>query len=323
MKPKRHHFIPKTYLKSFCDDEGMIWVYRKDNPTLPFQQRPDKLGFHKKYYSQPLPDGGMEHIFLEDFFSKLETKWTPIVEVLRRRESIGKEMIENIFQFIILQYARVPAKRDAVEKMKAARIHRLAKESNVMGLLPPPPKELVGKLGENYMDHLQALVDPHLSIREMPNSFHEAGKIMDRIGLNVIHNHTDVPFLTRDNPVIWFDPGVPETKMRPYDIQPDAEIRFLFPVAPNLIILGSCSWLEEFVRKGMKHRDCGKGEFVDECNRFICRFAYEAVLAQEQGNEALIQEYADVSPVLDTTEIPYKRVFGKREEKPKWKPHQE
>lgn len=71
MNKKRHHYIPRAYLKSFGDDEGKVRVYIKDEPDRFIHQSPDNLGFHKYYYSQPLPEGGKDHNTLEDLFGEL------------------------------------------------------------------------------------------------------------------------------------------------------------------------------------------------------------------------------------------------------------
>src|SRR5438093_4688610 len=96
MEKKRHHYIPKVYLKRFCDDTGKIYVYRKDDPTKAIQLSPDNTGFHKYYYSQPRPDGGKDHNALEDLFSTVETKWPSIVDQLHRRQNVN-DALHDIF----------------------------------------------------------------------------------------------------------------------------------------------------------------------------------------------------------------------------------
>lgn len=121
MNKKRHHYIPKSYLKFFCDNAGQVRVYRKDDPCKVIQLSPDNTGFHKYYYSQPKPDGGKDHNALEDCFSKIEDKGQGIVDRLHRRENVNDSLVD-IFQFMILQRARVPASRDAIERIDAERM---------------------------------------------------------------------------------------------------------------------------------------------------------------------------------------------------------
>ena len=150
--------------------------------------------------------------------------------------------------------------------------------------------------------------------------------MLDQLGIGVLHNMTDIPLLTSDNPVIWFDPSVPRAKMRPYMLQIGGPVTLLFPVAPNLMIYGNSSMREQFAYSGFRHRELSDRRSVKIMNRLICRFAYKAVFAQRAGQEALIHKHADVSPVLRTKALPvdqsgtvfHQYVFGKRERKPKW-----
>lgn len=320
MNKKRHHFIPKAYLRFFCDEEGKVRVYLKDDPAKVIHQAPNNAGFHKYYYSQPLPEGGRDNNALEDVFSELEAKWPPIVERLQRRENVN-DSLEDIFAFIALQRVRVPATRDASEMMLAEIVKVTARRLDAMGRLPPKPKGF-----EDILDHVEVAIDPHKSIHAMAHMFPGVGKVFGQIGIGALHNTTEIPFLTSDNPVIWFDPSVPEEKMQPYGLQPGGPIVLLFPVAPNLMIYGDSSMHEPFVREGLGHVELSKRSNVKMMNRQICRFAYEAVYAREPGHESLIRKHAALSPVLRTDTVPDKdgefiinqMVFGKRKRKPKW-----
>ncbi len=320
MDKKRHHYIPKAYLKYFCDEQGKVRVYLKDDPDKFIHQSPDNTGFHKYYYSQPLPEGGKDHNTLEDLFSELEAKWPPIAERLRQRENIN-DSLEDIFAFITLQRVRVPASRDACEKMRAEVVKITARLLDATGKLPPKPEGF-----EDILNHVEVSINPHQSIHAMVDMIRGVGRVFDQIGFGALHNMTDIPFLASDNPVIWFDPSVPEAEMRPYGLQVGGPVVLLFPVAPNLMIYGHSSMREQFVHDGFRHGELSERRSVKMMNRQICRFAYKAVFAQRAGQEALIHKHADVSPVLRTETIPvekgeivvHQNVFGKRERKPKW-----
>ncbi len=72
---KRHHFVPKAYLNTFCDQRGKLLVYRKDSPQEPLHGAPGATQFRRYfyYYSQPIPEGGRDNNTLEAFFSIIET----------------------------------------------------------------------------------------------------------------------------------------------------------------------------------------------------------------------------------------------------------
>jgi hypothetical protein len=160
MDKKRHHYIPKAYLKFFCNEQGKLRIYLKDHPGKLIYQSPDNTGFHKYYYSQSLPEGGKDHNTLENLLSVLEAK-PPIVERLGQRENINGNL-EDIFAFIALQRVRVPASRDACEAMLAEMVKVTARLLAATGKLPAKPEGF-----EDILNHMEVSIDPHQSIHAM------------------------------------------------------------------------------------------------------------------------------------------------------------
>jgi hypothetical protein len=320
MDKKRHHYIPKSYLKFFCDDAGRILVYRKDDPCNVIQLSPDNTGFHKYYYSQPKPDGGKDHNALEDCFSKIEDKWPGIVGRLHRRENVNDSLID-IFQFMILQRVRVPASRDATERIDAERMLVQARCLDAAGKLPPKPKGF-----EDILSRVEVSINPHQSIHAMVPMMRGIGQMFDRVGFGALHNKTEIPLLTSDNPVIWFDASVKDSDLQPYVLRPDGPVVLLFPVSPSLVIYGDSPMRDQFASEGLGVADLSDTGLVEAINRQVCRFGYQTIFAQKAGQERLIQAHAALSPTIRfdriATEkgeiIPFEMVFGKRERKPKW-----
>lgn len=320
MEKKKHHYIPKAYLNFFCDKKGRVRVYRKDDPDNSFLQSPDSTGFHKYYYSQPLPDGGKDNNALEDLFSGYEGKWPNIVERIKEHENVN-DSLEDLFIFMGLQRARVPASRDAIEQLYAEHVKSTTRVLNKAGKLPPMPKGY-----EDILDKINVAIDPHLSIHRMIDTIQGAAKVFDQIGIGVLHNKTEIQFLTSDNPVIWFDPSVPDQKMRPYVLQPGGPVTVVFPIAPDLLIYGDSSMHGEFIHKGLTHANLCDRNHVKRLNKHISKFAYNAVFAQKIGNEPVIRKYAEISPILNTIviqtengeQVQFHNIFGKRSSKPKW-----
>jgi hypothetical protein len=316
MKKKRHHYIPKSYLKFFCDNSGRVLFYRKDDPCKAIPLSPGDVGLHKYYYSQPRPDGEKDHNALEDCFSSMEDKWPGIIERLHRRESVN-DSLEEIFQFMALQRARVPASRDVTEKIHAEGVmvgaRQLAAEGKLSGF-------------EDILDHVEVSINPHQSIHGMVTVMQATGQVFNQMGFYAMHNKTDVPFITSDNPVIWFDPLVKDADLRPYVLQPDGPVVLLFPVSPSLIIYGHSSWRDRFESEGLGIVDLSDTGLVEMINRQVCRFGSQAIFAQKAGQERLIQEHAELSPTIrfdrigagEDESVVFEMVFGKRERKPKW-----
>ena len=294
-------------------------VYRKDDPCKAISLSPDNTGFHKYYYSQPRPDGGKDHNALEDLFSSIEDKWPRIVDRLHRRENVN-DSLEEIFQFMGLQRARVPASRDVTEKIHAEGVMAAARRLDAEGKLPPKP---VGF--ENLLDHVEVSIDPHQSIHAMVPMMQGIGQVFDQMGFYAMHYKTDVPFITSDNPVIWFDPSVKDADLRPYVLRPDGPVVLLFPVSPSRIIYGHSLWRDRFVSEGLGIADLSDTGLVEMINRQVCRFGFQAIFAQKEVQERMIREHAELSPTIRFDRIGagedesfFEMVFGKRERKPKW-----
>jgi len=314
---KRHHFVPKAYLRAFTNENGRVLVYRKDDPSKVLHVDPNATGFARYYYSQPTPDGGVDHNTLEDTFSRLEGLWPPLVAAMHNSDDVN-DRLECIFQFMILQRVRVPASRDATEARLAAEVHQQMLDMLVTGRLPPPPPSLEGRL-----DEIVVSIDPHKSIHGMVDDINASQHVFDRIGLGALHNRTGTPFLTSDNPVIWFDPTVPAEAQRPYCSRRGGELLLLFPVSPTLILVGVSNLKERFANEGLLYGEVPDKQWVDRVNLDVCRYAYEAVYACAPGEEELIQEFASESPVWQRQGRGGHLVFGERIAKPKWRPRED
>ena len=319
---KRHHFVPKAYLKAFCDQNGKLLVYRKDGPPEPLHVVPDATQFRRYYYSQPTPDGGQDNNALEAVFSTIESDWPETVAKLHRREDVN-DRLENIFQFMSLQRVRVPASRDTAEAVLAQTVKDTMKVMLANGKLPPPPPGL-----EDLPNQVQVAIDPHKSIHSMVAMMQGMEKLYSMLGLAAVHNATSRPFLTSDNPVLWFDPSLPFDYQRPYTINPDTGPVFLvFPVSPTLALVGTTEYKEAYGVHGLLHSDVPNETWVDLINAQVCRFGYEAVIAQSRGQEDVVAAYAGVSPVHEAVSLPmakgmatiHRYVFGPRPVKPKWR----
>jgi hypothetical protein len=323
MDKKRHHYVPKAYLRSFCDDTGKLLVYRKDEPSRAIALSAENAALQKYYYSQPTPEGGTDHNTLEDFFSKIEEKWPVIVDRLHRRQDVN-DSLEDIFQFMALQRVRVPACRDIAERMLSEATKAEVRVLDAAG--PPKPAGF-----EDILDHIEVAIDPHQSIHAMAHMVRGVGQVFDQMGFAALHNTTGMPFLTSDNPVVWFDPSVPDTELQPYVLKPGGPVMLLFPVSPSLIIVGDSLGRDEFVANGWCAADLSKSHLAKVINRQICRFSYEAVYAHKAGHEKLIQKHAARSPVPQFNRvsagngeiISFQMIFGKRERKPKWVENQD
>ena len=309
---KRHHYVPEAYLRAFCNASGLVKVHPKLEGAETYFVSPSGTGVRRYYYSQPTPEGGIDNNRLEDFFSTLEGLWPPLVKKMERRENVNNDL-SIIFEFTALQRVRVPASRDATEMRLATSVKQVLLALHAAGRLPPIPAQL------GSLDSVAVAIDPHQSIHGMVTDvLGPVSKVFARIGLCLVHNATLLPFLTSDNPVIWFDPSVPDNEQRPYEVAPDGPILFLFPVSPTMLLMGTDAHKPAFAIEGLLHADAPDDEWVLRINETICKYGYEVVYASTPGQEDIIKRYVGTSPVHDPTDGS-RMIFGKLTKLPNWK----
>lgn len=321
MDKKRHHYVPVTYLDAFTAPDHMLFAYRKDDPSKVIRSKPEEIGFEKYYYSQPLPDEKQDNNRLEDFFGTIESPWPGIVSALKAGYT-DKPLVAALFEFMALMRVRVPAAREMVEANLAEQVKATAQLLERTGDLPPKPEGL-----EDLWDHVNVSIDPHMSIHAMPYLAKGFGMVLDSIGYGVIHNKTNLSFITSDNPVAYFDPSVSESAVQPYRVLPKQRpIELFFPLDPKTVLIGHSRWRETFLDSGIQSYELSDVQEVKRINRFIARFGYRFLFSSDQTHQRLVEKYSEKSPVGETLIFPEDRgnsivlrtIFGQRPKLPKW-----
>jgi hypothetical protein len=320
---KKHHYVARTYLRGFCNQEGKVRVYSKDKPAQSWWAAPEAIAYENYYYSQPTPDGGQDNNRIEDFFSSIEDNWPLLISKIEHQER-HEGGLEALLRFALMQRVRVPTARDAVEKMLAEAVRMTGRHLNDMGRLPPPPS---GFTFEYLDEHAVVSIDPHQSIHAMADLAKGVTKVFNEIGFEILENTTDENFITSDNPVIYFDPTVAPQEMLPYNVSRSRmNIEFMFPLSRRFMLWGH-SVLKSAHNQGVtRYRTLSDIEFVKRANVLTVRFANRLVFADNENQGVLVAKYAARSPIVSVTHLQTARgrgvfaqhVFGKREKKPKW-----
>ena len=306
----------------FVDCAGRVYAYRKDDPEKLLHVRPSEIAFEKYYYSQPLPEGGRENNRFEEMFSAVETHWPRLVDDLAAGRDV-RDRMELFFRFIGLLRVRVPAARDPVELHLARMVQRTAIRLVRNGKIPPPPPG-----HEALLEEMVVAIDPHKSLHAMADMLKGFGRLMGYIGFEVVHNTSDEAFITSDNPVVVFDPDVPEARVLPYTVRPPhRRIELFLPITPKEMIRGRSGL--PAITPGMQpsHTEMARAVDVRRVNQFVARFAYRFVFANHPGVGKLVTKYAALSPTVRLDDVPVEdeaeyhfmqMIFGPRPKKPKW-----
>lgn len=319
---KRHHFIAQTYLRLFCGADGKLWVYSKDQRGKSWRSDTSAIAFEKYYYSQPLPGGGRDHERLENHFSNYESLWPSVLKQIQHHQKVDGSL-QTLLDFVCIHRVRVPTIRNIVERMEAERVRMQLLHLKDKGQIPDPTQTL-GRDWEEANQNIVVTIDPHRSIHAMPPLIDGFEQLLRAVGFEILQNNTNVPFITSDNPVCYFDPTANETLMQPYTVdRRRMQVELFFPITPQYLL-----WGHSALKGRLPHyRDLAETDFVERVNRTIVRFADRFVFANSSDHGQLVDRYSAMSPVAEikhivTTKgrgITYRTVFGKRTSKPKWK----
>ncbi|MGO4405196.1 DUF4238 domain-containing protein [Bosea sp. RAF48] len=307
---RRHHFISVTYMDGFADERGRVQVYRSETPETPLSMQPSAIGYENYYYSQKLPDGGQENHRFEDLWNPIETVWPETVRALKARR-LSPAISFNVQGMKTIMRARVPATHDRIALMLEAKLRSQYKTLDAMGALPRELERYAGQF-----DTVPVGINPHETLLAMQDEFKAFGDLCFRLGFEVLHNKTDTPFLTSDNPVCTYDPQRLLLARTPYDHS--GEIELIFPVTAWMLIRGSNKRGPGNVIS--RHRNVTDKRMVRRFNRTIAQFAYRMTIGQDRSSDDIVRAHAALVPTISTEvrrldneiQILWRHVFGRR-----------
>jgi hypothetical protein len=97
---KKHHYLPRYYLKGFTDKEGSFFVYDKHADKI-FPTSPDTAFFENDLNTVILPDGSSSD-FLERFYTEIENQsWSSLDSIRNFTPNTPIELSDrmNLFLF--------------------------------------------------------------------------------------------------------------------------------------------------------------------------------------------------------------------------------
>lgn len=121
--PKYHHYVPKTYLKHWLDNQGLVYIYNKKNHTI----NPSSIDgqyFGKNHLNTITYPDNTKGYWVESALAELEGKITPTLNKIATSnlESSGKITYEDklmLSMFVSAQFWRLPANQNFIENQIA------------------------------------------------------------------------------------------------------------------------------------------------------------------------------------------------------------
>ncbi len=309
---KRHHFISVTYMRGFAN-EDKVWVYRSEDPENPRPERPEVTGYENYYYSTTLPDGSRNNHQFEDLWGVIESAWPATLKAVKDRR-LSPAISFNVLGLATLMKTRVPAARDRHSQLIAAELRAGHQALERLGALPENMKPYAG-----LFDRLPVATNPERTLPTMFADMEAFGGLCFRMGFEVLHNESGEPFITSDNPVCVYDPGLPVHRRQPYEFDKRGEL--IFPLDAWTLLRG-CTRLAP-VNQIVRHRTVVDSAKVRGFNRTVAQFGYRLLIARDAARVGLASHFAGRCPTITIDvrftgpegkhiEIHWRNVFGPR-----------
>lgn len=111
--PVQQHFVPKVYLKSFCNDRGLLQMYDKKTHKICPNVSPAGVASHEHLYTLETPDG-KDYSIEKGLLGQLETDYGIAIRALECEGLVTAERatFDTILRFLSFLHARNPEQLD-------------------------------------------------------------------------------------------------------------------------------------------------------------------------------------------------------------------
>jgi Protein of unknown function (DUF4238) len=188
-EPKLHHYVPRFYLKYFCDRSNRFWVWDKKNSGKVFCTNPNKVAAGTHFYRVPQFIGTeVDPLFLEKDLASLEAKTSQILQTC----SMLLDTMEP------LQYLQMDdEERWTLSSFIAVQFLRTAEQRDILALFA-----LKNGFYKDGLSH-EEKIDLHAQMLCSGGLVEDiAQRVFDSVWIYA-RNRTITPFWTSDNPVAF------------------------------------------------------------------------------------------------------------------------
>jgi len=267
VKYKKQHYIPQSYLKSWCDPdkpEGYdeyVWMFSYDGESVK-RKSPKNIFYETDMYTIT-DEKGNRILDIEHGLSGLEGKFALIRE--KKLSSLLKPSLEErnyILLFVAAMHNRTVAVKEHLtsEWGKVVELGNLVKQSYENGT-PEQRKALesVGSLNNDEpsftLDEVEKFHNEPMQTIMIPRIIAEFN-LYTKMHLSILNTNDEVGFITSDNPCVWFDP---EAFKRPPFYQSvglgNKNVEVTLPISPKQAILISHTPLPLYLNVDMRTVD--------------------------------------------------------------------
>jgi|SRR5579872_6607917 len=217
--PKKQHYVPKFYLKSFGNP---IYCYDKLNDKI-YLTNPKDIGQQNHYYDlKDLPAGTMESL-LSNGDGRFSQAYNRLLSVRDLSKLTTSEKV-NFFNFLAVQFLRTPDIRYGIKEMTDKVLENIFGKDGM--------KVVSQDLKVSYTDDSIRKLQARMIIEDTP----KISYLLSKKTWLLKENNTDIPLWTCDNPLALYNELEFSNGMGNLGIvSPGIEIHF--PLTPKLILM--------------------------------------------------------------------------------------
>lgn len=240
---KSHHYVPQFYMRYFADETGKrigIHVLKsgKHIPFAPISGQACKDYFYGR-------DGGTERAL-----GKVEGPTVPIFDRLRAGNpppEVGSEDHERLMFYIGIQHCRT---------LTAEAEHQQGSEQMAKSLLRTKAQLEGNEQILSALDHVR--IKRTNAVSEVLGYATIAASLLTDLQLLLVHNHTGMPFIASDAPVVLHNRLYEETGQIGVTGYANIGLQIILPLGPELALLaydGAAYRVEDAVNGGIRLTD--------------------------------------------------------------------
>ena len=250
-KYKKQHFVPQSYLKSWCDPNcplkqtPYVWLFSSDG-TESRKKAPSNIFYETDMYTIK-SENGERDLILEHGLQQLESKFSRIRRTkFKKKKPLTAEEHLYICAFIAATHSRTKTTRDhwkknwkqplkkteeLIEWAKTASSEDKKRLSHASSFSSRKNKQTISyeQIKELHENPLQTMLSAMVT---------SLTPMLSNLNMVIIDTKGSPGFITSDNPCVWFDPEAykrPPLYRAPALIYPSLEITL--PISPSQTIL--------------------------------------------------------------------------------------
>jgi len=115
---KKHHYLPRHYLKGFTDDKGNFFVYDKQKDNI-FKSSPAAAFFENNLNTITFSSGDSSS-FMEGLYARIESQtWNSFNNIIKSNHNIPVSLLDKmyLFLFLIFLHWRLPSNIEYIAKL--------------------------------------------------------------------------------------------------------------------------------------------------------------------------------------------------------------